>query len=303
MNTNTERIVPRNTSIEIPPFKEIESEDLEVIEKFIECDRLIQEIRQLFGVLRYTITAFHRDYRIKPNGTAFCRWTNSSTEEEDYYAINGLVIAILGAWKSLLEAMNVYNREFPCSAAIKSWKDTVSTVYDNSFNYRFLLRLRDYSQHGHVPVSVVEGKFCFDLYQISEKPHYSHNAAVKQEMEQYIDEILDVYKDSPELSLIGTLYSFLVEAGGLYLTFWDYVGATMPEIHAAFLATIERYPENRHGETFIYKPDAQHRTLHFAILGDSMHYLKEAIEEANGFCKKMGNYQSRIKLVVLNNSN
>lgn len=96
-------------------------------------------------------------------------------------------------------------------------------VYDHSFSYRLLIRLRDFSQHGHLSVSCTRNNYYFDLIQIAEKPHFNHNKTLSQEIEKIIEEILSVYKDIPTFSLTNTIAEFIAKLFSIYNEFWNLV--------------------------------------------------------------------------------
>jgi len=120
---------------------------------------------------------------------------------KDSIAINALTINILSAGKTFAEAINVlidtvFNTFICPEGFTKKW---LSDIYDNNFHYRFMLRLRDYSQHGYLPVSVNDGKFGFDLFQITQAPHFKHNSKFKKELEAHMDKI-EIHSDYPRIS-------------------------------------------------------------------------------------------------------
>ena len=63
--------------------------------------------------------------------------------------------------------------------------ECLSKIYDKKFSYRLLIRLRDFSRHGHLPVYISEDNKCsFDLDQILYTPHFNLNKKIKEEMQR-----------------------------------------------------------------------------------------------------------------------
>ena len=142
--------------------------------------------------------------------------------EDDFIAINAMVNNLISAGRTLVESMECYisERHSEDDSDCKAYMDFYHITYDSSFPYRFLMRMRDYSQHGHLPVIRNEVWYGFDLYQVLNKPHFKHNGLIKQQLENAVKEVLEVYGDIPRLSLAMTLAEFTANLLAIYHQFW-----------------------------------------------------------------------------------
>ena len=122
--------------------------------------------------------------------------------------------------------------------------DFYHITYDSSFPYRFLMRMRDYSQHGHLPVNRNEAWYGFDVYQVLNKPHFKHNGLIKQQLENAVKEVLEVYGDIPRLSLAMTLAEFTANLLAIYHQFWVSVEPKLLDSEKKFKKLIANHPEN-----------------------------------------------------------
>ena len=67
----------------------------------------------------------------------------------------------------MMESMNNFaNLDYLSSENKHRYLAMVSKIYDTVFSYKLLTRLRDYSQHGHLPVSSEGNSYYFDFVDI-----------------------------------------------------------------------------------------------------------------------------------------
>ena len=135
----------------------------------------------------------------------------------------------------------------------------VSKIYDTVFSYKLLIRLRDYAQHGHLPVNSEENIYYFDLVNILRKPHFNHNKAVKDQMSQAIATCEDLFKDTPRLSLTKSLAEFVAATFRIYRNFWMFAEYAVLDTKKKIKDIVDTYPENvirmpaEMSKCFIYK--------------------------------------------------
>lgn len=219
--------------------------DLENVDYYVEITRHLQEIYHLYQVLMYTLGCVKNNYILLNTGEVL-RSDNAPISESDYIVINAMVNNVISAGRTLVEAMECYinvnfdENDVDYEKFFKCLHDT----YDTSFAYRLLTRLRDYSQHGHLPVSQNGDWFGFDLYLICIKPHYKHNAQIKQQLEGYIQEVTDVYGDIPRLGLSMTLAEYIAKLLSVYNCFWICVKSDLSVSYERMKLIVEQYPDN-----------------------------------------------------------
>lgn len=210
-------------------YTELESYDLASMELYVDHIRHLQEIHHLFLILMYQIEQIQRNYTFMSNGNVF-RGQFPADKEDDYIAINAHIINITSSGKTMIESMNNFaNLNYLSDENKHSYLAMVSKLYDTVFSYKLLIRLRDYSQHGHLPVSSEGNTYYFDFVNILGKPHFNHNKAVKNQMEDAISTCKNLLDDTPRLSLTRTLAEFVATILRIYQNFWMFAECTMLE--------------------------------------------------------------------------
>ena len=189
---------------------------------FIEITRYIQEIEKLFRIYRCNLNIMDNYCTLYNDDTIECKYDYS---EDSFIVINTLVINLISSGKTLMESSENFikfltNYVEGYSSNFK--KDYLSKTYDECFSYKFLLNLRNYSQHGHLPVSnSVENKFCFDLKQIINTPHFNIKKSIEDELVNLIEEIYSKYKGYPYIMFTRTIAEYNYCIHKLYAEFFD----------------------------------------------------------------------------------
>lgn len=226
-------------------FVQLSEEERSFAKRHVEITRHLQEIQQLYLMFQYCLNSIDCKYTLMSSGNIQVNGKNVSAEE-DYIAINVLVNSLISAGRTLVEAMECYIREnySETDTARMEFMDYLHSVYDSSFAYRFLIRMRDYSQHGHLPVNQNGEWFGFELHQILNKPHFKHNTKIKQQLVKSVHEVKDNYRDLPRLSLAMTVAEFTAYLLDVYSQFWKKVSQAIIVSAKEFTELIERHPEN-----------------------------------------------------------
>lgn len=225
--------------------KELSENDLQIARHFIESSRHLQEIRQLLLIFKNDIDNLQKEYVFMNTGNVFCGKA-PAMHENDFIAINAYTINLISAGRTLVESMECYidNNPNVDDDAKQRYLEFYHQTYDSSFAYRFLIRLRDYSQHGHLPVSSEGNNYYFDLIQITDKPHYNHNKALKKQMKNIIDEILTKYHDTPTIAFTETLAEFVAKLLSIYKMFWRQTESGFKASYDSFQSLVFEYPDN-----------------------------------------------------------
>lgn len=243
--TDTERLIILNGKLEIPLFNDLPEQKLTAVRHFVEITSHLQEIQQLFRIFKFNIERLRESYTLMSNGDVLCGERNADSED-DYIAINAYIVNILGSGRTLVEAMDLYiseNKEIDESVR-KTYFDYEHDLYDTSFAYRLLIRLRDLTQHGHLAVSKVGNNYSFDLKQITEKPHFSHNKKLGDEIKRISTEIIETYRDAPTISLTQAVAEYVSKLFMLYQKFWQEASSEFHNSYAAFESVLRSYPGN-----------------------------------------------------------
>lgn len=244
------------------PFTPLDFHSLTIAQRYVEMARHLQEIHSLFLIFQFNLHQLQKEYTLMSDGAVFCG-TRPADLEEDYIAINAHIRNIISAGKTLTESMECFIKTgYPPTA--DGYQETYlqhsHEIYDNSFAYRFLIRMRDYAQHGHVPVDCENHHYHFNLLHILNKPHHNHNRTLAHQMQQATDEILEFYRDIPTLGLTNTLAEFTASLLSIYQIFWQLVDRPFQTVISDFQAISAQYPEN-----IITPPDSSARLFLYEI--------------------------------------
>lgn len=224
---------------------ELDLDEVALAKHHVEITRHLQEIRNLYLMFQYCLDCIDSKYVLMSDGKVLIN-SKPATSEEDYIAINAMVNNLISAGRTLVESMECYITENyqKDDSDSQSYMDFYHKTYDTSFAYRFLIRMRDYSQHGHLPVNQNGEWYGFDLYQVLNKPHFKHNGMIKQQLENVVKEVMDIYGDIPRLSLAMTLAEFTAYLLAIYHRFWVAVEPAIVASEMKFKKLIAKHPEN-----------------------------------------------------------
>ena len=197
---------------------EIDEETKLCLKKYLSYSETLQNIHQLFEVYLFNLnqiddfcTMYYSDEIIR----------NYDGKEVGFIEINALLINVISAGKTLIEGIEKFIKiEISKERADKFKKEIISKKYDDVFSFRFLNYLRNFAQHGNLPVSKsLEGKFCFDLSQIMATLHIPTSPSIKQSMEQVARDIIEKYKSEPRIDFTYTLDMYTLTVVELYYSF------------------------------------------------------------------------------------
>ena len=278
---DTERLILfHNNPPDLDKCVEIDGADLELVLEHVELTRHIQEIHSLFRILLVNAEKLTSEYIVYNYGGVF-RDGEKADSDEDYYKINAYVISIISSGRALKESMDVFTKTVSDSCPEKAaYIDYDRALYDGSFAYRFIIHMRNYAQHAHLPVTCTDGVYFFDFTVILAKPHFTHKASIKEEMTRYRDEIIKLYDNNPTLSLTLTLAEFVYILLALYYRFLLSFKRLVYDSANTFSEIITRYPDNVVDGAFVYNTDDD-GFIHAALVSDDSclmidNYLEEA---------------------------
>ena len=217
-------------------------ENLKIIEGYVSFGEHLQNVHQLFKLLEFNLEQLLHYCIMKYDDELIM----IDGETVDFYAINGLVINIVSSAKTLIEALEkFYATELGEERKDKFKQDVLSKKYDEVFAYRFMIYMRNYAQHGHLPISRIydEKRFCFDLMQILTTQHIKPNKAIKESMIKVHDEIIERFEDEPRVAVTYTIDSFTVTVYEIYYVFLQTIEDDVKEIFSKQLYLLNTYPE------------------------------------------------------------
>lgn len=282
---DSERFFFTNGELDDIPFQPLPPEELEDAAHHVEIVRHLQEIQQLFQMVLFNLRVMRDNYKWMSDGEV--RYKNRPAEgQEHFIAVNALIVNLIGSARTLTEAMDCYIKEAEPkgSAAAQSYLDFSHQIYDSCFAYRFLIRLRDFSQHGHPPVSRLDANYRFDLRQITEMPHFDHNRQIKEQLDAAVREIMEAYHNQPTLGVTLTVAEFTVGLFRIYDHFLTCVETHLRDSLSRFREILAAHPENVNQwedgpQFFIY--DFRDGNAHTVLVDDdAMEMLENFQQEA-----------------------
>jgi hypothetical protein len=110
----------------------------------------------------------------------------------DEIALNALTISLISSGKTLIEKIEVFikgidNEKMTDDDFSSAKSELISKQYDENFYYRFIYFLRNFSQHGNMPlkISTADGvaSAYFDLHEIVNIQNYTFNGSMKQQFD------------------------------------------------------------------------------------------------------------------------
>lgn len=266
-------------------FYQLNDDELNTSQKFVEMTRHLQEINQLYSIFKFNIECLQKKYILMGDGDTYIGEIPAGSEE-DFIRINSHIINIISSGKTLVDSIESYIK--CCSTYEKEnleFLEIYHNTYDTSFSYRLLTQLRNYSQHGHLPVSKSKNNYYFDLNQIFYKPHFKHNTKLKHQMQEIIEEIETKYKDSPTLSLTRTIAEYIAKLLFIYKTFWIMIEKELNDTFTCMKKVIEANPENLYNELFIYNIELN--TAHAIPIHDNPNdMINQFKTEASNICSE-----------------
>lgn len=279
---DTEKLLPyQGFDIDDITLLDFTDEALQEIQLYVEITRHVQEIHQLFELFQYNLKRLLSVYelnngdRIKRNGPHFENFS-------DQIELNALVINYISSGKTLIDSMQscIKSHYSKDSAKYDAFSKFLSSIYDECFSYRLLTRLRDFAQHGHLPVSLVGDRVCFDIGQIINTPHFNHNKSILKEMESFNDELLVVQRTQPCYAFTLAVAEYTVSMCNVYHQFWLSIQDVFCEKEKAIRTLIAQVPE-----CIIHKNEALNGWL-FYLLDSTLHTFNTAEDSLAMFAEK-----------------
>lgn len=302
---DTEKLLPYDDfNIANITLYDYTDEGLNCITSFIEITRYIEEIHQLFDIFQYNIRRLLSIYELN-NHDKIKRHVLQFEDFSDSTELNALVISLISSGKTLVDAMQAcvqssYSKD---SDVYSKFCKILSVEYDGCFSYRFLTRLRDFSQHGHVPVSWDGEAACFDIGQLINTPHFNHNKTIFGEMERFCDELLIKEKVQPRHVFSIAIAEFSVSIFKIYYEYWKTMGDSFYTSLSNINDLIKQHPEaikhkdKKYDGYFFYQIGNSLHTFYASGLSDEMYvqYLEEAKELKESEEKELERFRGRMK--------
>lgn len=246
MNTE-ETIFLKDTDINTENINIVKLDEGEknCIKSYVEITRHIQEINQLFHVYKCNLENMLFFYKLNSNDILE-RNPNINPKESDNIMINALTINLISSGKILVDSIETFLQAN--TNQYKTFKiNILNNIYDNCFYYRLLYYMRNFSQHGHIPVQVNENMKCsFDLEQILRVPHFRHKEEMKKEMERFKEEIYKKFENHPKIVFSLSIAEYNLCIFKIYMKFLESIEKDMMNFDNKIKQIIKKNPEIIH---------------------------------------------------------
>lgn len=219
-------------------FTELCEEDKLVFQNYIEESRHLQEINLLFQMLLIDLDQIHFKYELKFDDHVFSK----STKEIDIFEVNTLIRNAVSAARTLIESMEVFDKVYIDSDG-RFKKNYISRAYDDHFSYRFVDFMRNYMQHGHVPVGIDGERIYFHLSEILDVTHMKINTSLRQSMEAVEQELFRYGEMNATLAVVPMLYEYFLLVHVLVCEFYRYIKMYVIEHVANVSNVLAEHPE------------------------------------------------------------
>ena len=216
-----------------------------VINSYVEITRHLQELGQLFHVFRFNLESLLNSYTIYPSDLLE-RKAHFQSDHSDFIVINALTINLISSGRAVVDAIDScmeisYGKD---SKEYQTFRVSCqSKVYDDNFAYRFFYHLRNFSQHMHLPVSISNGLFNFDLWQILNTPHFNRKKEWEDELKDLNDRVFQKSDSVLHVSFCITMAQYMSGIAYVYHEFWKNIKNRLFDLKAYINQMIEDNPE------------------------------------------------------------
>lgn len=215
---NTRRVIKIEENEQNFIFYKMSEENEKIFRNYIEMSRHFQEITQLYRMMLFDLDdiskqyVFHFDDRVIP----------LYDKELNILYVNRIIRNAVSSARTLIESMEIFEREYIDSEGYFKI-NFISRTYDEYFSYRFIDFIRNYLQHGHVPISFDGEKIFFQLSEILDVTHMRINSSLKKQMKNIEHELLDYGDSNIYLTVVPMCYEYFLLVQVLILEFLRFI--------------------------------------------------------------------------------
>ena len=266
--------------------KSLNNEERRTLERFCSVTESVDEIYQLYCAFRINLALLIDNYILGYDDRIVSCQTGDPI---DFYMVNTLTANIVSSGKNTIERIKVLIEE----DVPEIWEDFriqyYSKVFDKNLSYRFLNDTRNITQHGHFIVSRdPDGRYAFDVRQILDLPHYTHNRRCRETLEKYqglFEEVSGICGRGSRIGYTYTLDKYCVGLTNIYYGYYSLTRKFVRELTKEAVKICEL-----HQELVIKKTDTGRKRdiLYCDILDDDIH----AVEIDIDFCGKFRKYRN-----------
>lgn len=265
---NTRRVIKIEENEQNFIFYKMSEENEKIFRNYIEMSRHFQEITQLYRMMLFDLDdiskqyVFHFDDRVIP----------LYDKELNILYVNRIIRNAVSSARTLIESMEIFEREYIDSEGYFKI-NFISRTYDEYFSYRFIDFIRNYLQHGHVPISFDGEKIFFQLSEILDVTHMRINSSLKKQMKNIEHELLDYGDGNIYLTVVPMCYEYFLLVQVLILEFLRFIKGYLLEHFNKVQEILEEngeYVLDINGIPFVAVDLDEERRLHGFSAEDNM---------------------------------
>lgn len=265
---DTQRIIMIENISDLPNEIEIPEMDENIrfyLKKFVSFSEALQNVHQCFEIFIFNLDQIDRYCTMYYNDEVIKK---SDGNVIGFIEINALFINVISAGKTLVDRIeNFFKTEVEEMRSKEFKANYISKKYDEIFSYRFSCFLRNFAQHGNLPVSKKpDGRFCFDLMQILTTSHIKASASIELSMQKVAQEIIEKYKHEPCIAFTYTIDAYSLAVIELYYSFLKEIEKDCNEFYHTVQNILTENPQ-----LIIHEPEMLKGMVVFDIEKDRLH--------------------------------
>ena len=133
----------------------------QILRRYLSMSQHICELDELYSMMVFNLENMFEKFSLQFDDRIFAK----RGETVDVIQINALLCNAVSAGRTLIESMEKFD-EFYISKDKSFKKNFISKAYDQYSEYKIVDFLRNYMQHGHIPIHYDEEKIYLDLSEI-----------------------------------------------------------------------------------------------------------------------------------------
>lgn len=274
-------------------FNKTEYSIKEKLEKYVSLFDEIQCVHQLYELYLYNLETMHERLLMYYNDEIYRRYDG---EKADRIEVNALLINLISSGKTLVDSIEAFLKGEFDNSKFEEFKNMyIKNAYDEEFSYRIMYLLRNYAQHGGLPVSIsIYGKYCIDIYQILNTKHFSITGEKESELKDITQKIFDQFGSEPRIALVKTVVTYNRLVLEIY---YELLKVIEPECKSRYNSIQKIIADNP--QLIINLKDSFEGMIVYKIVDDNMHmfsakenYLNMFIDMIKGVKKNIDYYNS-----------
>lgn len=178
----------------------------QLFRKYIDVSAHYQEIMQLYDIMLFNLREVKKHFKFNFDDTV----ENVTGEKKvNIIEVNAVINNTISSAHTLIESIENYDKLYiPEEKSFKA--NNISVVFDKYFSYRFMYFIRNYMQHGHIPISYDGKKMYFQLSEILDAKQIKINSDLKRSLQYFENAIICNGEIEPRFAVVPVLYEYFL---------------------------------------------------------------------------------------------